>query len=182
MPRKPSTRSAFGLSRLAAACALGAALALGGCGFQPMYGSHSTSADAEKLLGSVAIGQIGKDRTGQILRNDLIDKISGGRTAQNPRFRLDVALETIELGGLVQTDSSITRYTVTMRGKISLIDLVTGTAVMNELARATTAYNVPQSEYGAIAAQQDAYRRASGQLADEIRSRIASFLETRPNS
>lgn len=182
MPRKPSTRSAFGLSRLAAACALGAALALGGCGFQPMYGSHSTSAEAEKLLGSVAIGQIGKDRTGQILRNDLIDKISGGRTAQNPRFRLDVALETIELGGLVQTDSSITRYTVTMRGKISLIDLATGTAVMNELARATTAYNVPQSEYGAIAAQQDAYRRASGQLADEIRSRIASFLETRPNS
>lgn len=183
MSRKPSpVRPAAG-TRLAAACALTLAVALGGCGFRPMYGSESTSAEAERLLGSVAIATIGKDRNGQQLRNDLIDRISGGRTAEDPRYRLDVELETIELGGLIQTDGSITRYTVTMRGKVALVDLAaSSTVVMNELARATTTYNVPQSEYGAIAARQDAYRRASGQLADEIRSRIASYLETHRGS
>lgn len=162
---------------LAGAAALG--LGLSGCGFQPMYGVRTTSEQAEALLGSVAIAPIRNDRTGQLLRNDLIDKISGGQSAQNPRYRLDVQLETLELGGLIETDASITRYTVTFKGKLRLVDVASGQIVMNEMARATTAYSVPASEYAAITAQQDAYRRASDQLANEIRARIASFLETR---
>ncbi|WP_166646553.1 LPS assembly lipoprotein LptE [Zavarzinia compransoris] len=173
----PLPRAARRRSGLAAVLAAG--LLTAACGFQPMYGARSTSAEAEALLGSVAVAPISSDRNGQILRNDLIDKISAGRTAQNPRYRLDVELETLELGGLIQTDASITRYTVTMRGKIRLVDVASGTVVMNEMARATTSYSVPLSEYASITAQQDAHRRASGQLADEIRSRIASFLETR---
>ncbi|MFA5119956.1 LPS assembly lipoprotein LptE [Zavarzinia sp.] len=165
------------LARLLTAVVLGTVLALAGCGFRPMYGSESTSAEAEALLGSVAVSPIGKDRTGQVLRNDLIDRISAGRSAQNPRYRLDVTLETYELGGLIQSDATVTRYTVTLRAKIHLVDVASGQGVMDELARATTAYNIPVSEYAAISAQQDAYRRASTQLADEIRSRVASFLE-----
>lgn len=178
-PTGTARKTRLRLSLAASLTVLG--LGLGACGFQPMYGINSTSAEAEALLGSVAIAPIRNDRTGQILRNDLIDRISAGRSTQNPRYRLDVELETIELGGLVQTDASITRYTVTFRGKLRLVDIASGQVVMNELARATTAYSVPTSEYAAITAQQDAYRRASGQLADEIRARIASFLETHRN-
>lgn len=174
-----SKHSPYRRPRLGLVAVLVAGLLTAACGFQPMYGANSTSAQAEALLGSVAIAPINRDRNGQVLRNDLIDRISGGRTAQNPRYRLDVQLETVELGGLIQTDASITRYTVTMRSTIQLVDVASGAVVMKEFARATTSYSVPLSEYASITAQQDAHRRASGQLADEIRSRIASFLETR---
>ncbi len=166
------------LARTAAVIAICASLGLSACGFRPMYGSESTSAEAEALLGSVAIAPIGDDRIGQVLRNDLIDRISAGRSATNPRYRLDVKLDRSELGGLVQTDASITRYVVTLRGSFRLVDVATGKPVMTEVARTTAAYNVPESEYAAISAQSDAYNRASGALADEIRARVASFLET----
>lgn len=166
------------LARFAAIALTGLALGLSGCGFRPMYGSESTSAEAEALLGSVAVAPIGNDRVGQVLRNDLIDRISAGRSATNPRYRLDVKLESNELGGLVQSDASITRYVVTLRGNFRLVDVKTGQPVMTEVARTTAAYNVPASEYAAVSAQADAYNRASGALADEIRARVASFLET----
>ncbi len=72
------------------AALLPVALALGGCGFRPLYGSRGNAPGAVELA-AVTVGPIA-DRLGQILRNDLTERLSPLGESFEPRYRLDAKL------------------------------------------------------------------------------------------
>lgn len=153
------------------------ALGLAGCGFHPLYGSGSFSPTAVSF-DAVSVAPIpGHD--GLRLRNNLIDGLTGGHAVTKPRYRLEIELKSTEAGSLVQGDASITRYSVDLIATFRLIETAAENPVLSETSRISTTYNVPASPYASTVARDDAVARATHQLADDIRIRVASFLESR---
>ncbi|MCW5774643.1 MAG: hypothetical protein KIT16_23565, partial [Rhodospirillaceae bacterium] len=72
-----------------ASVVIAAALALGGCGYRPLYGDRGTS-DAVNVSGELARVKIAgiADRRGQILRNYLLDRMNPAGEPADPRYVL----------------------------------------------------------------------------------------------
>ena len=144
-------------SAIIAACVL-----LAGCGFRPLYG-HSNLAPE---MASIYVEPIA-DRDGYELRNTLIDLLhSDGETA-GKAYRLKIVLNENSQGIALQNDASITRYNNRLEARYTLSDtrgnvLTTGT--QTELS----AYNVVQSPYSTLVAEQDASKRAALDVAERI--------------
>ena len=68
-----------------------------GCGFHPLYGSRDGNSSVSAELNDVAIDNIA-DRNGQILRNDLIDRMYHNGRPQSPKYTLTTSLRTLEEG------------------------------------------------------------------------------------
>ena len=75
--------------------ALSAFLLLSGCGFHSIYGDHTTSDNTPVAadLNNVAIDNIA-DRNGQLLRNDLIDRMYGSDRPAQPLYHLNVKVRS----------------------------------------------------------------------------------------
>jgi LPS-assembly lipoprotein len=139
-----------------AACSL-----LGACGFHPMYGKSLAP-----QLSSVYVEQIA-ERDGYELRNSLIDALHSDGDAAGKIYRLKVVLNEASQGIALQNDASITRYNNRLEARYTLSDtrgnvLTTGT--QTELS----AYNVVNSPYATLVAEQDASKRAAQDVAERI--------------
>ncbi len=161
--------------RCAALLVLGAcALGLVGCGFQPLYGQ--SGAGSSENLAAIQIDQIA-DRMGQRMRNLLFDKLTPRGAPDRPLYRLSVSLRESKQELAIRKDESATRANLTVIANFSLsviqrpdIGTLSGTAA------STNSYNVLQSEYATLSAENDARIRALAVLAEEIRLRVAAGL------
>lgn len=61
---------------------MAAAMVLAGCGFRPMYSSSPGNAGVSSELAAVVIPEA-TDRTGQLIRNDLISTMKAGTGGKN---------------------------------------------------------------------------------------------------
>ncbi len=148
-------------------------LAGGGCGFRPLYGTDRRGR-AKNDLGAIAVAPI-KDRVGQVLRNHLIDRL-GRASGQAPRYTLTVAVERLTQGKLVQLDDATTRFDLTLTARFSLTEQASGSVLYTDSARAVGSYNVVNSEFATLIAEEDAANEAARVLGDEIRFLLAAFL------
>ena len=128
-------------------CLLGAALAalapvtlaLGGCGFRPLYGGRGRDPGAVALA-AVAVEPI-SDRLGQILRNDLAERLSPLGEPINPRYRLKAELHESSGALAIQSDSSITRFDLRITVTFALIDIASGDTLFQGQARVIGGYD-----------------------------------------
>jgi LPS-assembly lipoprotein len=134
---------------------------LAGCGFHPMYGRS-----LEPALASIYVEPI-PERDGYELRNTLIDALhSDGRT-EGKLYRLKVTLNESQQGIALQNDATITRYNNTLDAHYTLTNAqgdVLTTGSQTELSD----YNVVQSPYATLAAEQDSSKRAAQDMAERI--------------
>jgi len=149
-------------------------LLLAGCGFRPLYG-HSGGGNSAALA-RVKVDPI-PDRMGQILHNLLLERLSPGGPTDRPVYQLSVSLSEGRQELAIRKDESATRanLTVTARFRLTLIDRPD----LGELAgsaASTNSYNVLQSEYATLSAENDARNRALIALAEEIRLHVAAGL------
>jgi LPS-assembly lipoprotein len=161
-----------------AICAvLAAALAAtAGCGFRPLYGSSSASNAAE--LSSVQINII-KDRSGQILRNFLLDRLTPRGAPSNARYTLNVELIESKSDIAVRTDESATRSTLTIYADYKLTSNAgPEKGVHSGRVISVSSYNRLSSDYGTLASEQNARQRSLREIAEELRLRIASAIRT----
>jgi LPS-assembly lipoprotein len=140
---------------------LAACLLLGACGFHPMYGSALAP-----QLSSIYVEPIA-ERDGYELRNTLIDVLQSDGDAAGKTYRLKIVLNESSQGIALQNDATITRYNNRLEARYILSDtrgnvLTTGT--QTELS----AYNVVQSPYATLTAEQDASKRAAQDVAERI--------------
>lgn len=157
---------------LAAGLAAAGIAALGGCGFQPVYGRRAPVA---AQLNEVAIALI-PDRSGQRLRNLLIDRFYiRGRPAE-PAYRLDIALAAVEERLGIQKDATATRAQLWMTAAYRLIDQVGDRIVLETQSRALVSYNLLTDPYATLVSRQDAFERGLVQLADDITSRLSLYF------
>jgi LPS-assembly lipoprotein len=146
-----------------------ACLLLAGCGFHPLYGTRTAP-----QLSSVFVEPI-PERDGYEMRNQLIDLFNSDGQEAGKRYRLKVTLNEASQGIALQNDATITRYNQTLDAKFVLSDAQGTTLYQGEQAE-LTAYNVVQSPYATLAAQQDSSKRAAQDLAERIRLQLAVWF------
>jgi len=156
---------------------LGATIIVAACGFQPLYGSNQgvLSGPVVEDLAAVHITAI-SERVGQIVRNDLLDRLNPFGEPTSPRFSLAVELEEAKEGLAIQIDDTVTRFNLTLTANYFLSDAQTGTVLTTGSVRAKAAYNVLRSDFANVIAERDAQQRAAREIADEMKTRLAVFF------
>jgi len=156
---------------------LGAVLALAGCGFSPLYGSHGDNAAVAQHFDSVAIGNI-PNREGQYLRNALIDRLySSGRPAA-PRYVLQISQVRESVTDLdITKSSSATRAQLRLNAEMKLRDAATDHVVLERGLTAITSYNILQSQFTTRVSEDDARRAALDDLARQTEQQLALYFD-----
>lgn len=153
-----------------------AGLALGGCGFHPVYGKGNEHVVPQ--LANVKVGNI-EDRNGQMLRNLLFTKLNPRGQPAQPRYLLETELKEITQALAIQIDEVATRANLYMDANYKLIDLRTGYIVFEQGTRAASSYDIVQNEFANLSAQKDARERALRQVSEEITTQLSFFFERR---
>ncbi len=143
-------------------------LALGGCGFVPVYGAGGALRDqiAYQTEDSVA---------GFVLRGRLEERLG---TAPSPRFRLAVTQSSQQRTGAVTADGDITRFNLIGTANWTLSDALTGATVDAGEVQTFTGYAATGSTNATQAAEDDANRRLAVALADMIVTRLLILSPT----
>ena len=140
---------------------LAACLLLGACGFHPMYGSALAP-----QLSSVFVEPIA-ERDGYELRNSLIDLLQSDGDAAGKKYRLKIFLNESSQGIALQNDATITRYNNRLEARYTLTD-AQGNVLTTGTQTEMSAYNVVNSPYATLSAEQDSSKRAALDVAERI--------------
>lgn len=177
-----SSRSRTNLGiRVAALCLFAAAAA--GCQFQPMYAQTPLFGSGPSLrdtLKDVDVASI-DGRIGNELRNDLIFELTGGAGNQpGAPYRLTMIVTTNAINPIVDVTSGRPESeTISFDVLYKLQDVVNGKIVLTEKALARVTLDRSPQRYARVRAQRDAENRAAKLVAEQIRSRLATFFLTR---
>ena len=150
-------------------------LLLGGCGFHPLYAENAL-ADDEPALATVKVLPI-KDRIGQMLELSLRASFNPRSMVVEPRYRLAVALIVTRVDLGIQRDATATRGRVDVQASIQLLDAKDGKPAYTSHAQSTAEFNILNDAYAAEVAEEDARARTVRDLSEEIRARVALFLQ-----
>ena len=154
-----------------------AGVLLSACGFQPMYGKRAPeAAPLSADLAAIEVGVI-PDRSGQLLRNELIHLLNPASDAAPPRrYTLAVALKEEIDTFAVERSGFATRANVEVRATYTLVDETTGNPVLAGTSRAISGFNILREDFSTYVASGDARNRAISQIAFEIRNRLAAHF------
>ncbi|MBV8973161.1 MAG: hypothetical protein JO290_12820, partial [Sphingomonadaceae bacterium] len=135
--------------------AVAAALALAGCGLQPVYSGGSRGV-AAAALSDIAVAPI-PERAGYLLRGELAQRM--GEPGDHPRYRLQVELDDQILGFGIRGDNSVTRERRTLRARYTLVAVATGAVVLDATATSDAGIDRVSSDYAVVAAENTALER-----------------------
>ena len=152
-----------------------AVLLLSGCQLQPLYGG-GIGGPVQSTLAAVEVAPI-EGQAGWLMGNALRDRLDTGQNIA-PRYRLEVRLDDQIAGLGVRRDDSVTRERRTLRARYQLVEIATGTVVLDATAGSDAGIDVVGSEYATIAAERSALERLSGIVADQIVARVAKFAQS----
>ena len=172
------------LIRLAAAMSLAGLTAA--C-FQPLYGERSVTGGSalRESLQAVDVAQIDApkgtplSRIAVETRNELLFDLTGGGGSAPPTHKLTIRLLTSK--NAIVLDSRTLRpefENFALEANYTLTDLATGKTAMTGSAVTRVTYNIPgqQQRFARERGLRDAETRASKEIADQIRSRLASYF------
>jgi LPS-assembly lipoprotein len=184
--RRPSPAPLGKRRVLRAAAALAIAALAGGC-FQPLYGEQSPTGGAvlRDQLSAVDIMQIeapkGSDeaRLAVEIRNALMFDFSGGGSAAPPTHRLKIAISSTRASIIVDVHTSrpdIENYGI--NASYSLTEIATAKVVVTGQTFARVSYDIPgqAQRFARLRGLRDAENRAAKVIADNVRSRLASYF------
>lgn len=171
---------------LRAVVGLALAALAGGC-FQPLYGERSPTGGPvlRDQLSAVDILQIdapkGSDeaRIAVEIRNALLYDFTGGGYAAPPTHRLKIVIASTRASIIVDVNTSrpdIENYGI--NASYSLTEIATGKVVVTGQTFARVSYDIPGQEqrFARIRGLRDAELRAAKVVADNVRSRLASYF------
>jgi LPS-assembly lipoprotein len=172
------------LGRLAPAFALAALV--GGC-FQPMYGQLSPTAGpgVGNALSSVSVTNIEapkgtvEERLAVELRNELLFGLTGGAGSNSPTHELTVKLTTQTAKIIVDiTTARPELENFGLDASYRLTEVATGKTVVTGTTFARVSYDVPGQvqRFARLRGQRDAETRAAKVIADNIKTRLASYF------
>jgi LPS-assembly lipoprotein len=159
-----------------AALALLALLALAACGLSPMYGGGPSAATAQGIA-AIEIPAI-PGRGGWLVKNALEARLGAAGQAA-PLYRLDVRLDdSLEALGVLN-DDTVSRERRILRARYQLIELATGSVLLDATAGSDAGIDVVSSEYATIAAEQKALENLALDIADRMATEVALTLRRR---
>jgi LPS-assembly lipoprotein len=167
------------------AIAMAAAGLVAGC-FQPLYGNQSPpTGSVAGALASVEVPPIEapqgtpQARVAVELRNDVIFLLTGGSGGLSPAHRLKINVTVSHAAVIVDIATGRTEDEVTgIDANYTMVELATGRVVATGSSFARVTSDVPGQEqrFARARAQRDAENRAAQVVAEQIRSRLASYF------
>ncbi len=153
--------------------ALAAATVLPACGFQPLY---ATNADGTAGLHNVALVSVGAPEEIEAVVIRAFKRRMAVDTAGAP---YELLLSTSEQAErlAVQIDASVTRYNYRLVGNYTLVERKTGKSFKG-VVTSIASFNVVDSQYSTLYAEEAAREKAAGQLAEDIERDILLKLAT----
>lgn len=158
-----------------------------GC-FQPLYGTASAvsgNTSVSNAMAAVDVEQIDapngtpEARLGNEIRNALLFGLTGGGAATSPAYRLKIQIRGNNQRVIV--DITTARPDMEIYGidaTYSLTELATNKIVLTGRAFSRSSYDIPgqQQRFARQRGERDAQNRASNVIADQIKSRLASYF------
>lgn len=181
----PNVRASWArFGRLVPAFALAALL--GGC-FQPMYGQLSPTAGpgVRDVLSSVRVTTIQapkgstEERLAVELRNELLFSFTGGAGSTSPTHELTVRLTSQSAKIIVDPISARPELeNFGLDASYRLVEVATGKTVVTGTGFARVSYDIPGQvqRFAKLRGLRDAESRAAKVIADQIKSRLASYF------
>jgi LPS-assembly lipoprotein len=161
---------------------LGAAGALAGCGFQPVYmrTASGKAGPAQRELASIYVNLI-PDRPGQVLRQDLQERFGSDASGTLHRYSLAVSFSIAGEGISIQQNDFATRIRLIGTAQWTLSAQDAGqTRITSGSARAMDGFNVLDQQYFAADLDTEAVqRRIASTVADQIALQLAVFFRRR---
>ena len=148
------------------------ALSLTGCGLHPLY-AGGTSGTVAMSLRTVQVAPI-EGQVGWLVRNKMVDRLGESGTA-TPQYRLDVKLDDNITGFGIRGDRAVTRERRTLRARYQLVNLSSGSTVLDATAGSDAGIDVVSSEYATVAAEQSAAEHLADGVADQIVARLGIY-------
>ncbi|MCZ6609685.1 MAG: LPS assembly lipoprotein LptE [Alphaproteobacteria bacterium] len=147
------------------------------CGFKPLYGDHASSV-SQASLAQVRLAPL-RDRVGQLLHIRLSKGMHPRGKPRNPVWDLVIKLTTRTENLGIRKDETATRANLTLEARFELRQIATGRVSFKGRSVITISYNILESRFSTLASRTDATRRATRELADNIKTRVALFLSQR---
>lgn len=153
---------------------LAAALALGACGFTPMYGAGGAATG----LSDIRV-QTGEERIDFLLQEALLDAM-GSRYASGPyTLRTETDLSSIGLG--IGADAIVQRFQIAVTVDYDVVD-ESGAAIVSGQVTGQASYDLSSSPYASLASEQDAEERAARMAADRLTAHLVrAFSQLDPS-
>ena len=159
---------------------LGSLLALGGCGFRPLYAPDALggAGPASQGLAAVYVPVI-PERSGQLLRQALQQRLEGSGSGTAKRFELVATIIVTPENVGIQRDNSVTRTRLIGSGQWLLRGLSPErTVVAQGSSRVLDGYNVVNQQFFAADLDNEAaVRRIATSLADQIVVQVAAWFQ-----
>lgn len=156
--------------------------ALASCGFEPVYmpTASGKAGPAQRELAAINVPVI-PDRPGQLLRQDLQERLASDSGATPQRYDLAVNFSISGEGIAINPDNIATRLRMigtaqyTLRARDPALTVITSGS-----ARAMDAFNVLDQQYFAADLENEqVQRRLASALADQIAMQLAVFFRRR---
>lgn len=148
------------------------------CGFTPMYGA-SDKAEQNSVAASLAQVEIATipDRSGQVLRNDLLDRFYTQGYPSAPLYKLSVdTLTELRVDLDITKSSEATRSQLRLTSKMTLYDNK-GVVLATRDLFAIASFNVLQSEFATRVTEENARQNAIHDLARQIELNVVLVLK-----
>ena len=167
-------------SKVTALVLAGSIVSLSSCGFTPLYRHQSDLVGIFSHFAAIEVAPI-ESRLGQKLRNHLQDKLAPHGKPSEPLYRLIITINETRNDVVILKDATSTFAKITLRVKYKLKNLDRAQIVTTGTTLATTGFNITQSEYVNIQAEDGAKSRLAEQISVNIEKLLALFLKSAMN-
>ncbi|MDD4615525.1 MAG: LPS assembly lipoprotein LptE [Alphaproteobacteria bacterium] len=149
---------------------------LAACGYRPIYGAHGGENGSPVAidLNNIAIDNI-PDRDGQMLRNNLIDRMYGPNRPDRPVYMLHVKLRSEEQDSGILANATVTRSILDMYGDYSLTD-GRGTELLSGTAHSVASFDKLSQMYGTVEARRSAHEKTLHEISEQIVNRLSLYF------
>jgi len=143
------------------------------CGYKPIY---SKNVNTNKELLSISIKNI-KNRSGQILRNSLLNQLNPERERVIIKYRLIIKISESRTDLGYRRDMSATRADLEVIAKYFLKNAKNDEIILKEETKSRSSFDVVESVYATIVAEKDAREKNLKIISDNIYTNLVIFFK-----
>ena len=145
------------------------------CGYEPIYSKNVSS---NKELLSISVKNI-KDRSGQILRNSLLNQLNPEKERVIIKYKLTVEISESRSNLAYRRDMSATRADLIVTANYLLTEIKSGEIILKQETKSISSFDVVESVYATLTAEKDARNKNLQIISDDIFTNLVIFFKNK---
>ena len=145
------------------------------CGYEPIY---SNNVNTNKELLSISVKNI-KDRSGQILRNSLLNQLNPEKERVIIKYKLTVEISESRSQLAYRRDMSATRADLIVTANYLLTEIKSGEIILKQETKSISSFDVVESVYATLTAEKDARNKNLQIISDDIFTNLVIFFKNK---